>query len=89
MQARATLGVYEVLDIIEGIESDPTPRNEEGNAIGPINATTRSSIDKWNRKHALAKEALLKALESTKLLKIVDVQDSASTIWNRFHEEYE
>ena len=76
MQARATFGVYEVLDIIEGNEPDPTPWNEEGNTIGPINVTTRSSIDKWNRKHALAKEALLKALEPTELLKIVDVQDS-------------
>ena len=88
MQARATFGVYEVLDIVEGTEPDPTPRNEEGNAIGPISATMRAGIDKWNRKHALAKEALLKALEPTELLKIVAVQDNASAIWSRLREEY-
>src|SRR6266496_2077909 len=88
MQARATFGVYEVLDIVEGREPDPTPRDAGGNAIGPIGAAVRSNIDKWNRKHALAKEALLKVLEPTELLKIVGVQDSASAIWNLLRDEY-
>jgi hypothetical protein len=54
IQARATFSVYEVLDIVEGTEVDPTPRN------GPISPAMHTRIDKWKRKHALAKEALLK-----------------------------
>ena len=87
MKARATLGVYGVLDIVEGKEPDPTPRNPDGTARA-ITQQLRPRVEKWTRGHDLAREALLKCLESAELLKVSTVQDSAPEIWNRLKEEY-
>ena len=57
MTARATLGVYGVLDVVEGNEPDPTPRNPDG-TVRTINPQVRARIEKWNRNHELAREAL-------------------------------
>jgi hypothetical protein len=41
MTARATLGVYGVLDIVEGKEPDPTPLNPDGTILS--NKSTNAS----------------------------------------------
>jgi hypothetical protein len=87
MTARATLGVYGVLDIVEGKEPDPTPLNPDG-TIRVINPQMRARIEKWKRNHELAREALLRSLESAELLKVSAVQQSAPAIWSRLQDEY-
>ena len=39
VQAEATLGIYECLDIVQGIELNPTPPMNDGGVLPPINAT--------------------------------------------------
>src|SRR6266516_2707900 len=87
MTARATLGVHGLLDIVESRDLDPTPVNPDGTPGVPT-AQQRSKIQKWKRNHELAREALLKSLESPELLKISAVHDSAPAIWNRLQQEY-
>ena len=57
-------------------------------AIPVITAALRTRINDWNRRHALAREALLKALDSGELMKVYPVRESAPAIWTRLHEEY-
>ena len=78
MTARATFGVHGVLNIVEGKEPDPTPINPDG-TVGAINPQLRARIQKWQRNHKRAREALLRSLDSTEL-GTVDTQDSAHTI---------
>src|SRR5579859_6765514 len=88
VQAEATLGVYECLDIVQGTELNPTPAMNGDGTFPPINAALRAKINSWNCRHALAREALLRALESAEMMKVYSVKESAAAIWSRLHEEY-
>ena len=79
--AEATLNVYNCLDIVNGTEPNPTP------ATGVITPAVRKAINSWVTRHALAREALLRCLERSELIKVHDLQ-LASQIWARLKEEY-
>src|SRR5205814_6196626 len=88
VQAEATLGIYECLDIVRGTEQNPTPAVNANGTLPAINAALRIKINDWNRRHARAREALLKCLNSADLMKVYSVRESAAGIWTRLHEEY-
>ena len=79
--AEATLNVYNCLDIVKGTEPNPTP------ATGVTTPAVRKTIASWINRHALAREALLRCLERSELIKVHDLQ-LASQIWARLKEEY-
>ena len=80
--ARSTFDVHKCLGIILGTEVDPMPA--DGVVITPI---VRKSIDSWNHRNKLTREALLNALKPDDLAKI-DGIDTARGIWERLAEEY-
>src|SRR5437773_1567791 len=88
VQAKATLGVYDYLEIFRGNEQNPTPPLNANGNLPAINAALRARINDWNRRHVCAREALLKCLDSSDLMKVYSVRESASAIWTRLHEEY-
>ena len=88
VQAEATLGVYDCLEIVLGNEQNPTPPINANGNLPAINAALRIRINDWNRRHARAREALLKCLNSADLMKVYSVRESAAGIWTRLHEEY-
>ena len=57
-------------------------------AYPQINAALRNRINDWNRRHARAREALLKCLDPADLIKVYSVRESAAGIWTRLYEEY-
>ena len=86
VQAEATFEVYKYFGIVLWTESNPTPINEDGQFIGPIDETLQASITSWEYRHVLAKEALLKALDAPEMLKILPHKDSAPAIWTRLKQ---
>ena len=88
IQAEATLGVHECLDIVHGTEPNPTPVADANGLVPVINAALRNRINDWNRRYALAREALLKSLEPAELIKIYGVRQDVCAIWTRLHDEY-
>ena len=88
IQAEATLGVYECLDIVHGTEPDPTPLVNADGTLPVITAALRIRINDWNRRHARAREALLRCLETAEMIKVYNVRENAAAIWTRLHEEY-
>ena len=85
---KATFQVHKCLDIMLGKESNPTPVDDDGTPLGPIGERTQASITSWETRHALAREALIKALQPADLLKVLGHLDSASSIWTRLRDEY-
>ena len=63
VQAEATFGVHECLDIVHGIEQNPTPAADANGILPAINVALRNRINDWNHRHAHAREALLRCLE--------------------------
>lgn len=59
------IGVYECLDIVRGIEQNPTPVADANGILPEINAALRIRIDDWNRRHTLAREALLRCFRTS------------------------
>jgi hypothetical protein len=72
-----------------GNETNPTPL-DDGKPVKPAKLTDQlqSAIASWEICHALAREALLKALEPSDLIRVIPHQHSASAIWNRLKQEY-
>ena len=64
-ETEITLAVYNYYDVITGVEKDPTPTN--GDNITPA---LRKQIANWQTRHSLAREALLRSLERSELLKV-------------------
>ena len=84
---KATLKLHKLLGIVNGTEPDPTPRNPDGTArVIPL--ALRARVAKWADDHERAREAIIRCLPNTELLKLVDVQDDAPAIWRRLHDEY-
>ena len=88
IQAEATFEVYQCLGIVLGTEPNPTPVDDDGTTIGPIGNRMQATITSWQKRHALAREALLKALEPGDMMKIYSHRHSAPAIWNRLQQEY-
>jgi hypothetical protein len=84
---KATLKLHKLLGIVDGTDPNPTPRNPDG-TIRAISAALRTQINKWENDHERAREAIIRCLPNAELLKLVDVQDDASAIWRRLHDEY-
>src|SRR5436190_14964907 len=84
---RATLKLHKLLDIVNGSDPDPTPRNPDGTARA-IPAALRARVIKWENDHERAREAIIRCLPDAELLKLKDVEESASEIWKRLHDEY-
>ena len=62
VQAEATLGVYDCLEIVRGNEQNPTPPLKANGNLPAINAALCTRINDWNRHHVGAREAVLKCL---------------------------
>jgi hypothetical protein len=87
MQAEATFDVHGCLDIILGKELKPfneASAEDEDTELFSIHLADKA----WLSRHAFAREALLKALETTDLLKVFPVRDSAPAIWSCLRDEY-
>jgi hypothetical protein len=94
-QSEFTFRVHGVLDIVLGREPNPeravlsTPSDESsGDADAaqerPITAAQRRSIEKWEHRHDLRRQA---CLEPAELIKVYQLQ-SAHEIWKRLADEY-
>jgi hypothetical protein len=88
VQTEATFQVHKCLDIVLGKEPNPTPTDDNGTPLGPIGEQFHAAITSWETRHALAREALIKALQPADLLKVLGHLDSASSIWTRLRDEY-
>ena len=88
MSTKATLKYNKLFNIVDGSETDPTPRDDDGAVLLPIPAATRNQIKKWKHDHERAREAIIRCLPDSELLKLDDVQDDVTAIWKRLHDEY-
>jgi len=88
MSTKATLKYNKLFDIVDGTETDPTPRGDDGRILCPIPATTRDQIEKWKHDHECVREAIIRCLPDSELLKLDDVQDDVTVIWKRLRDEY-
>jgi hypothetical protein len=80
VQSEATFEVYKCLKLVLGKEPKPTPDDSDDESA--------SVISSWDTRHALAREALLRSLEPSDLIKVITVKDSAPAIWKRLADEY-
>jgi len=87
VSTKATLKLHKLLGIVDGTDPDPTPRNPDGTARA-IPPALRARVTKWQEDHERGREAIIRCLPNTELLKLVDVQDDASAIWRRLYDEY-
>ena len=94
-QTEATFSVYGVLDIVlgqrlrpqvSGSASSSSGSRSTRNSAGPLTEDAQATI-KWDRQHALARQALLACLPPSELTKVYQLQ-SASEIWARLAQEH-
>src|SRR5436190_13916008 len=71
---KSTFDIHNILNIVLGTEPKPTDANED-------------VLVDWDRRHKLAKEALLSALKPAQLLRVARLQ-TAHKIWQRLDDEY-
>src|SRR5271154_2128993 len=88
MSTKATLKYNKLLNIVDGTETNPTPHDDEGRVLRPFSATTRAQVEKWEHDHERAREAIIRCLPDSELLKLDDVQDDVTAIWKRLRNEY-
>src|SRR5271154_2337467 len=88
MSTKATLKHNKLLNIVDGTETDPTPRDDDGTILQPIPAATRDQVERWKHDHERAREAIIRCLPDSELLKLDDVQDDVAAIWKRLGDEY-
>jgi gag-polypeptide of LTR copia-type len=88
MSSRATLKLNKLFDIVDGSDPDPTPRNDDGTVIRPIPARLQPRIDKWKHDHKRAREAIIRCLPNAEFLKLDNLQEDVTAIWNRLRNEY-
>src|SRR5271170_6430790 len=88
MSTKATLKYNKLLNIVDGTETNPTPRDDDGTILQPLPAATRVQVEKWEQDHEHAREAIIRCLPDSELLKLDDVQDNVTAIWKRLRDEY-
>src|SRR5271168_2605368 len=88
MSTKATLKYNKLLNIVDGTETNPTPHDDDGRVLRPFSATTRVQVEKWEHDHERAREAIIRCLPDSELLKLDDVQDDVTAIWKRLGDEY-
>ena len=88
MSTKATLKYNKLLNIVDGTETNPTPHDDDGRVLRPFSPTTRAQVEKWEHDHERAKEAIIRCLPDSELLKLDDVQDNVTAIWKRLRDEY-
>jgi len=71
---KSTFDIHNVLNIVVGTEPKPKDANE-------------AVLVDWDRRHKLAKEALLSALKPAQLLRVSHLK-TARKIWKRLEDEY-
>jgi hypothetical protein len=81
VQSEAIFEVYKCLKLVLGKEPKPTPSPDDSD-------DESASVTSWDTLHALAREALLRSLEPSDLIKVITVKDSAPAIWKRLADEY-
>jgi len=79
VKSEATFEVYKCLKLVLGKEPKPTPDDSDEES---------ASVISWDTCDALAREALLRSLESSDLIEIITVKDSAPAIWKCLKDEY-
>src|ERR1700724_3664200 len=78
MSTKATLKYNKLFNIVDGTDTDPTPRDDDGRILRPFSASTRVLVEKWKHDHERAREAILRCLPDADLLKLDDVQDDVT-----------
>ena len=81
MSTKATLKYNKLFNIVDSTETDLTPRNDDGTILQPIPAATRDQIEKWKHNHKRAREAIIRCLPDSEILKLDDVQDDVAQRW--------
>src|SRR6266496_1821117 len=77
-----TFEVHKCLDIVLDTEPNPRPMNDDGTSIESVDDQLRAAMISWKIRHVLAKEAVLKSLETPNLLKIIAVRMIADLDFN-------
>src|SRR5271155_3337673 len=80
MSTKATLKYNKLLNIVDGTDTDPTPRDDDGRILRPFSVATRDQVEKWKHDHERAREAIIRCLPDYELLKLDDVQDDVTAI---------
>src|SRR5277367_5307331 len=88
ISTKATLRYNKLFDIVDGTVTDPTPRDDTGAILRPIPGALKDQVEKWNHDHERAREAIIRCLPDSELLKLDDVQDDVTAIWKRLSNEY-
>src|SRR5271156_2073590 len=88
MTTKATLKYNKLFDIVDDIIPNPTPCIEDGKMLRPIPSALKEEVEKWNHDHERAREAIIRCLPDSELLKLDHVQDDVTAIWKRLHDEY-
>jgi hypothetical protein len=87
-QTEATFSVHGVLDIVLGQRLRPQlDAQPSGNQSAHASAGLLDDAVKWDRQHALARQALLACLPPSELTKVYQLH-SASEIWTRLLQEH-
>lgn len=87
-QTEATFGVHGVMDIVLGQRLHPkVPETSDAESMTEDGARKAQEAKKWDRQHALARQALLACLPKSELTNVYQFK-LASEIWSRLAEEY-
>ena len=82
MSTKATLSYNKLFDIVDGTLTDPTPRDDSGAILRPIPGALKHQVEKWKNDHERARDAIIRCLPDTELLKLGDVQDDVTATSN-------
>src|SRR5271170_2635252 len=85
---KATLRYNKLFDIVDGTLTDPTPRDDNGAILRPIPGALKDQVEKWKHDHERTREAIIRCLPDSELLKLDDVQDDVTAIWKHINDEY-
>src|SRR5271170_4100957 len=88
MSTKATLKYNKLLNIVDGTDTDLTLRDDDSRVLCPFSAATRDQVEKWKHDHERAREAIIRCLPDSELLKLDDVQDDVTAIWKRLSDQY-
>ena len=85
ISTKATLRYNKLFDIVDGTVTDPTPRDDTGAILRPIPGALKHQVENDLER---AREASIRCLPDSELVKLDDVQDDVTAIWKRLRNEY-